>query len=212
MKHYQKATLYFSLLFTLFIFTQCSNTVNVYDYYVLNNLANHESGNISSSKMKLLFRDKESGRGAQLEMIAFKSGSTKYMVIGSHKMAKPFYLNDSIYYFDIDEVYSNVKGSDFIRQLGDLSIYFTHISMKDCNTFIKSVEKLTEEFNKASPADGARSHIDYTIQSDVFISIEKKYATQSFESSTATIWIGKRKHNINLDDFINAMHELTSFE
>ena len=209
--HNYKTGILFSILFALFLFTECSNTVNVYDYYILNNLANHENGRISNSKVKMLYRKKELSNKAQLELIAFKTDSMKYLVIGSHKLAKAFYLQDSIYYFDVNEIYSNVRGNDFIRQLGDLSIYFTNIPMQNCNKFLSSVERLKAEFNRISFTDGARNHVDYTFQSDVFISIEKRSSSQEAESATTTIWVGKRKHTIDLEDLIKAIQDLKSF-
>jgi len=198
--------------FSFVLLTSCSKSVtNVYDYYIQNNIVSHESGNIVTSKTKLLYRMQESVNKAQLELIAFKSDTMKCLVVGSHKVAKAFNLFDSTYYFDVNDLYSNVRGNDFIRQLGDLSIYFTNISLSNCNTFLKSVDKLKAEFNKAAPSENTHSHIDFSIQSDVFVSIEKKYYSQTLESAATTIWVGKRKHEIRFEDLIKAMQELKSF-
>ncbi len=208
----KNSNIIFYIIISVTILTSCSNSVtNVYDYYIKNNLQQHETGRIISSKTKLLFREQEMTNKAQIELVAFKSDNLKCLVIGSHKIAKQFYLYDSLYYFDVNDLYTNVRGNDFIRQLGDLSIYFTTISVENCNTFLANVDKLKFEFSKAAPPVGSSSSIDLTIQNDVFVSIEKKVFSDPLELATTTLWVGKRKHTIRLDVLIQAFQDFKSF-
>jgi hypothetical protein len=207
-----KSALFANALLFVILFSGCSNSVtNVYDYYIKNNLEHHETGKLINTRTKLLYRQQESVNKAQLELVAFKSDNVKYLVVGSHKIAKQFYLYDSLYYFDVNDLYTNVRGNDFIRQLGDLSIYFTHISVENCNTFIANVDKLKSEYNKGAPSEGSVSYFELTIQNDVFVSIEKKVFSDPLELATTTLWVGKRKHVIKLDDLIKAVQDFKNF-
>ena len=201
-----------SVVSAITLLSACSQSVtNVYDYYIQNNVEQHDPGVVSASRTKLLYRDQELGSKAQLELIAFKNDRMKCLVVGSHKIAKAFYIHDTQYYIDVKDLYSNVRGNDFIRQLGDLSIFFTNIPSAQCDTFLVNVVKLKADYMKATPADGASANFDLSISSDVFVSLEKKSPTQSFESASATLWVGKRKHNIKLEELVKVMQNLKSF-
>ena len=201
-----------SIVLMVTLFGACGRSVtNVYDYYIKNNIEQHEPGIVTSGRTKLLYRHEESVNKAQLELIAFKNDKMKCLVVGSHKVAKAFYIYDSIYYFDVNDLYSNVRGNDFIRQLGDLSIFFTYIPSDKCDAFLSNVDKLKSEYLKSAPSEGTSSNFDLSISGDVFVSMEKKFPAQLIENATTTLWVGKRKHTIKLDELIKAMQELKSF-
>jgi len=209
---YRNIFLKFAFALAIAFMSSCSESVtNVYDYYIKNNIETHKAGTISSSKTKLLYRNQESINKSQLELIAFKNDKMKCLVIGSHKIAKSFYINDSIYYFDVNDLYTNVRGNDFIRQLGDLSIFFTHVPMDKCDIFLANLDKLKSEYMKAAVMDGTSAFFDFAISSDVYFSIEKKFTTEYIENASTYVWVGKRKHKVNMDEFVNAIKELKSF-
>jgi hypothetical protein len=186
-----------------------TSTTTVWDYYVKNVVESHTEPGYNSSKTKVLYLQTEGVNKAQLELIAYKNDRDKFLVIGSHKVAKGFYLNDTLYNFDVTSLYSHVRGNDFIRQMGDLTIFFTHIDYKACEAFVNRIDKLKSDFMKGVPAEGSCLYYDLNISRDVFVSIEKKTVNQQPEE--ANIWVGRRKHTIKLDDLIKAMQELKSF-
>ncbi|MFI5221157.1 MAG: hypothetical protein ACHQK8_02440 [Bacteroidia bacterium] len=199
-------------LVVILLLASCGESVtNVYDYYIKNNIDRHEAGKILTGKSKLLYRHQEFSTKAQLELIAYNNGSTKCLVIGSHNVAKSFYIHDSIYYFNVNDLYSHVRGNDFIRQLGDLSIYFTYVSSQNCEAFMSNIDKLKSEYMKGMVMEKNLSHFDYAISDDVFVSIEKKNSAELLESAQTTLWVNRRKHVIKLDDLIKAMQEIKMY-
>jgi hypothetical protein len=200
------------IIIVLALVASCAPSVtNVWDYYIKNNLENHVAGSSSTSKARLLYRKQEYPGKAQLELVAFKNESRKCLVVGSHKIAKAFYLNDSLYHFDVDNLYSNVRGNDFIRQMGDLSIYFTNIPADRCEAFLAGIDKLKSDFMKAAVSEGSVTYVDFPISSDVFVSFEKKSPTQLADESNIAVWVGKRRHEMKFADLVKAMQDLKSF-
>lgn len=199
-----------TILLAIAMLASCGSSVtNVWDYYIKNNMEQHREGETSSSKTRLLFRQQESPNKAQLEFIAYKTDSGKFLVIGSHKVAKEFMIKDSIYYFDVASIYSRVRGDDFIRQLGDLSIYFTHIPASACETFMQKWEGLKTRYNQATPGAGETMYFDYTIAEGVFVSLTKTDARQLPDE--CTLWVGKRKHEVKTEDLVKVMSDLKFF-
>jgi hypothetical protein len=211
MKLLPRAKLYI-VACVLLILGSCGSTssvTNVWDYYIKNNLDTHIAGKTIQSKSRILFRHQESPSKSQLEFIAYKNDSAKSFVIGSHKIAKAFVLYDSLYHFDVNDIYSHVRGNDFIRQMGDLSIYFTYIKSDEAELLLKNFESLRTKYNQLTPSQGTSSYIDYTISKDVFISLEKTNIKQQLKE--VTLWVGKRKHSIDADDLVKALQDFKSF-
>lgn len=188
----------------------CSSSVtNVYDYYIKNNVERHSYGQTTESKTKLLYRKQESVKKSQLELVAFSQDSAKYLVIGSHKVAKPFMMYDSLYHFDVTDLYNRVRGNDFIRQLGDLSIFFAHIPAENCDMFLANWSAIKNRYMKAKPNSGEVVYIDYSFAHGIYLSFPK-ILNQS-EPLSCDIWVGKRKHTISMNDFIKALEDLKAF-
>ncbi len=203
---------YIGIFIIVSLLNSCSQSVtNVWDYYTKNNVEQHHAGSFSTSKTKLLYRHQESVNKAQLELIAYKSDTLKYLIIGSHKIAKAFFIYDSIYYFDVNDLYSNVRGNDFIRQLGDLSIFFTHIPANKCEAFLANIDKLKSDFMKGATPEGTVLYFDYNITDDVFVSIEKRNYLEQIENANTYLWVNKRKHIIKLDELVKAMQDFRLF-
>ncbi|MES2559881.1 MAG: hypothetical protein V4590_09090, partial [Bacteroidota bacterium] len=195
----------------LFAITSCGSSVtNVWDYYVTNEVVKHKSGENTIFKKKLLLREQESVNKSQLEIIAVKQDSDAYLVIGSHKVAKSFMIKDSVYAFDVTDLYSRVRGNDFIRQMGDLNIYFTHVPVAKVNEFLANFELLKKQYADATVAKDATTQIDFYLAYNVFVSFEKHKAGQQLPSS-CTIWAGKRKHQIGTKRLLDALTEVKNF-
>lgn len=197
-------------ILTFTVLASCSSSVtNVYDYYLKNEVEAHKAGQNSTSKSKLLLRVNERTNKAQIELVAFKRDSVKYLVIGSHKVAKSFYIHDSLYSFDVNDLYSRVRGDDFIRQMGDLSIFFTHIPAGRAAMLADAMSGLKAQYASARPGTGEVVYIDYTIAADIIFSLEKRTATE--KPVECTIWVGKRKHVIATADLEKALNDLKMF-
>ncbi len=194
------------------LITSCASTsdTNVWDYYIKNDVEKHVEGVTTSSKSKMLFRNMESVNKAQFELLAYSQDTTKYLVIGSHKVAKAFFIHDSLYHFDVNNLYSSVRGNDFIRQLGDLSIYFTHVPAYRCNEFLDNWNDVKTKFNAAVPTSGETIYIDYALTNNVYISFPKSKPSQNQDN--CVIWVGKRKHNVQTENLIKALNDLKSFQ
>lgn len=206
--HYSKVFLSAGILFLM---TSCGSSVtNVWDYYVTNEVIVHKSGENSIFKKKLLYRDQEGVNKSQLEIIAVKQDSDAYLVIGSHKVAKSFMIKDSLYAFDVTDLYSRVRGNDFIRQMGDLNIYFTHVPVVKVNEFLGSFTLLKKQFAEATVTKGATTQIDFYLAYNVFVSFEKTKAGQSLPSA-CILWVGKRKHEVSTNKLIEFLTEMKNF-
>jgi len=195
-------------LFTLLL-QSCGSVTNVWDYYVTNEVIVHKQGETTVSKKKLLLRKSESPSKSQLELIAVKQGDASFLVIGSHKIAKSFYVNDSLYSFDVTDIYSSVRGKDFIRQMGDLSIYFTHIPTQKCTEFLNGLETLKKSYSDAVVTKNATTQVDYYFSHNVFASFEKESAKQF--PTECILWVGRRKHEISTKELVEALTELKGF-
>lgn len=201
------------MLFTagiLLLLTSCGSSVtNVWDYYITNEVVAHNQEDATVSKRKMLFREVESVNKSQLELIAFKQDSNVYLVIGSHKVSKAFYIHDSLYHFDVTDLYSSVRGNDFIRQMGDLSIYFTHIPAAKCNEFLTNLDKMKRQYAAASVSQGAITQVDFYFAHQLFVSFEKTKDGQ--QPTRCNIWVGRRKHELKTADFVKALNDLKNF-
>jgi hypothetical protein len=195
----------------LFLLSSCGSSVtNVWDYYVTNDVVVHKAGENAVYKKKLLLREKERVNKSQLELIAVKQDNDAYLVIGFHKIAKSFMIQDSLYAFDVRDLYSRVRGSDFIRQMGDLNIYFTHVPGTKVNEFLANYELLKKQYADATVAKGATTQVDFYLAYNVFVSFEKTKAGQSLPSH-CTLWAGKRKHEMSTKDLVKALTEVKDF-
>jgi hypothetical protein len=199
----------FGIIAVAALLSACSSTSNVYDYYLKNVIEKHEAGKSATSKSKLLLRGFENTNKAQVEFIAFKTDTSKYLVLGSHKVVKSFYIQDSLYHFDVADLYSRVRGDDFIRQLGDLNIFFTHIPAANAVSFLSVWPILKNEYNVLKPTAGEVAYLDYAITTDVVLSFEKKSLTQ--QPKDCNIWIGKRKHTVSIVELIKVLTALKAF-
>jgi len=204
-----KAISKFGIIAIAAFLSACSSTTNVYDYYLKNVIAKHEAGKSATSKSKLLLRGFESTNKAQVEFIAYKTDTSKYLVLGSHKVAKSFYIQDSLYHFDVSDLYSRVRGDDFIRQMGDLNIFFTHIPAAKAVAFLSVWPTLKNDYNALKPTAGEIAYLDYAISTDVVLSFEKKSLTQ--QPTNCNIWIGKRKHTVSITELTKALTALNAF-
>lgn len=204
-----KAISTFGIMAALALLTACSSTTNVYDYYLKNEVETHKSGEIAASKSKLLLRLQESPNKAQVELVAFKTNDIKYLVFGSHKVAKAFYINDSLYNFDVTDLYSRVRGDDFIRQMGDLSVFFTHIPAANIEAFLVAWPNVQSQYTTQIPKDKETIYVDYALAGDVILSFEKNSATQKL--TECTVWIGKRKHYISSANLLKAFNDFKTF-
>lgn len=201
------------ITFSSLFIASCSNSVtNVWDYYIKNNVEVHKYNDITESKSKMLYRKQEAIDKSQLELIAFKQDSIKYLVIGSHKVAKAFIMGDSLYQFDVKNLYSHVRGNDFIRQLGDLSIFFAHISANECNNFLLNWDAIKNKYMKAMPRVNSNEvlYIDYGLSHGIYLSFAKTDIKQP-EPTECILWIGKRKHTIRVEELLRVFRELKSF-
>jgi hypothetical protein len=206
--HYSKV--FFSVGILLLVTSCGSSVTNVWDYYVTNEVIVHKTGDNAIYKKKLLLREQERVNKSQLELIAVKQDSNAFLVIGSHKVAKTFMIKDSLYAFDVTDLYSRVRGNDFIRQMGDLNIYFTHVPVAKVNEFLANYELLKKQYADATVAKGASTEIDFYLSYNVFIGFEKTKAGQSLPS-TCTLWAGKRKHELSTKDLIQVLTEVKNF-
>lgn len=204
-----KAFLKFGIIASAALLTACSSTTNVYDYYLKNVVETHQTGKSATSKSKLLLRGFEGTNKAQVELIAFKTDSMKYLVLGSHKVAKAFYIHDSLYHFDVTDLYSRVRGDDFIRQMGDLTVFFTHIPAATTEAFLNALPNIKNDYNALKPGKNEVAYVDYALASDVVLTFEKRSATEQMKD--CIIWIGKRKHEVSVADLTKALNELKSF-
>lgn len=199
------------VLAAILLLTSCggSSVTNVWDYYVTNEVIQHKAESPSVSKRKLLYRDRESVKKSQLELIAVRQDDNAYLVIGSHKIAKSFLIHDSVYAFDVTDLYSRVRGDDFIRQMGDLNIFFTHIPASKCNEFLSNLEPLKKQFMDAKVSNGATTQIDFYLAHNVFVSFEKTRVGQS--PSKCVLWVGRRRHEMSLETLVKVLTELKNF-
>lgn len=195
----------------LVVVSACSKSVtNVYDYYIKNAIESKPAMGVQAqSKSRLLFRSTESLNKAQIEMVAYKKDTLKYLVLGSHKVAKAFYIHDSLYHFDVTDLYNKVRGDDFIRQMGDLSVFFTHVPSANITALQENLGSLKAAYKAAKPLGGETIYIDYMLSADVLLSFEKKSASQSLNS--CTIWIGKRKHEVSSYSLEKAISAFAAF-
>jgi hypothetical protein len=209
-----KLITYSKLFFTACIFTlltSCGSSVtNVWDYYVTNEVVVHKEGETAISKRKLLLQKMESVNKSQLDLVAVKQDSNVFLVIGSHKVSKQFFIHDSLYSFDVTDLYSNVRGNDFIRQMGDLSIYFTHVPKKKCDEFLANLEPMKKQFFNAKVSEGSTTQIDFYFSHNVFVSFLKTKQGQE-APKTCNLWVGRRKHELSVKEFGDALNAMKNF-
>jgi hypothetical protein len=209
MKLYTYSKIFFAA--SVLLLASCRSSVtNVWDYYITNEVVAHNPEEATVSKRKILLREQESVNKSQLELIAFRQDSSVFLVIGSHKIAKSFYIHDSLYHFDVKDLYSSVRGNDFIRQMGDLSIYFTHIPVAKCNEFLAKLDKIKSQYAAAAVSKNAVTQVDFYFAPHLFVSFEKTKAGQT--PGKCNLWVGKRKHHLDTDDLVEALTELRSFK
>lgn len=211
MKQFLPTIQLLSVIGILFITQSCGNSVtNIWDYYVTNEVVVHKPNQTSISKRKLLLRTRDKGAKSQLDLVAVKQDSNTYLVIGSHSVGKSFYFNDSLYSFNVTDLFSNVRGNDFIRQMGDLSIYYTHVPAQKAIDFLASFETMRKSYLDAKIIDGATTQIDFYFSHNVFMSLEKK--SKGDKPKTCLVWVGRRKHEVNINDLKEAFTELKNFK
>ncbi|MCU0422925.1 MAG: hypothetical protein MUC81_08960 [Bacteroidia bacterium] len=187
-------------ILSILLISACSSTTNVYDYYIRNVVESHQTGQLSTGSTKLLFRKIENPSKAQLELVYFKNDTNKVLVFGSHKVVKSFYLQDSVYYFDVTDLYNKVRGDDFIRQMGNLNIFFTHVPAAAIEKFLADWPSIKQSYTMLKPMKETTEEITYAIAYDVMVSFSKTQLGQ--KPDKAVLWIGKRKHEINTDELI----------
>lgn len=205
--HYSQLLLAFGF-FTLL--TSCGSKVtSVWDYYVTNEVVVHKPHETSVSRRKLLLQAVESRNNSQLDLVAVKQDTNAYLVIGSHKISKQFYIHDSLYSFDVADLYSRVHGTDFIRQMGDLSIFFTHVPQEKVVEFLASLDSMRKQYAEAKVSKGSVTQIDFYFVHNVFVSLEKEKDGQ--KPTMCNLWVGRRKHEVAIKDLVAAFTELKNF-
>lgn len=192
-----------------FAVTACSSVTNVYDYYITNVVTKSHEAQTSTTKTKLVLRETEGNKKAQLEFILFKQDSSVSLVVGSHKVAKAFYIHDSLYQFDVADLYSRVRGDDFIRQMGDLSVFFTHIPASKVIAFLDEMPNIKQKYAAITPQKDVTEYLNYTIASDLIISFPKSKAGQ--QPAECVVWVGKRKHELATAQVVNALNYIRTF-
>lgn len=204
-------TLKYTLLFCVAsVFASCGNSITqVWDYYIKNGVEVHKQDAITITKSELLYRKSEKVSKAQLEFVAFKQDDAKYLVIGSHKVAKNFYIHDTLYAFDVVSLYNKVRGDDFIRQMGDLSIYFTHIPYENIQKYLENETMLLDTFSVNRPTKSETVYIDYQLSPTVYISLPKTGGAK--RPSDMVLWVGHRKHEMSYSTFKKILNEVKEF-
>ncbi len=191
------------------LLSSCGNSVtNVWDYYMKNNVEVHKVSGITSSKSKMLYRKNESSL-CQLEFIAYRQDSSRYLIIGSHLVGKSFYINDSLYSFDVRSLYSRAKGNDMIRQMGDLSVYFTHVPGERVDDFLRDWTELRATYKTTKPGNDQTVYIDYALSGNVYMSFPKKGNRDN--PSDCIVWVGRRKHEMTVSSLLKVMNEIKMF-
>jgi hypothetical protein len=186
-----------------------TKVISVWDYYVTNEVVQHKENETAISKRKLLFQKVERVNKAQLDLVAVKQDTSAYLVIGSHKISKQFYIHDSLYSFDVADLYSRVHGHDFIRQMGDLSIYFTHVPKAKCDEFLATLDTMKKKYSEAKVSKGSVTQIDFYFVHNVFVSLEKEKEGQ--KPTMCNLWVGRRKHEVAIKDLVKAFTDLKNF-
>mgnify|MGYP000087108174 CR=1 FL=1 len=190
------------------LITSCGGVTNVYDYYQTNVIDQHTKGVTQSTSSKLLLRLNEGASKAQFELIAYKSDSAKYLILGSHKMVKSINQNGNSTNYDVTDLITPIN-EDGVPHKGKLSIFFTHIPADDALAFIDALPALKTQYLALKPGKGQVMYVNYTMANDVVISFPKKSANQ--QPIDCVVWVGKRKHQLPTGQLTWALNNLRTF-
>jgi hypothetical protein len=186
-----------------------SSLTNVWEYYVTNEVVEHQPFVTSVSSRKLLYQEIDKNTKSQLDMIAVKQDTNIYLVLGSYKMATPFVLGDSTYAFGLSDLYSRSKGDDLVGKSGDLTLFFTQIPASKCIEFLDSLEIMRKQYADAPVSNNATTQVDFYFSSNVFISLAKNKMGQ--QASNCTLWVGRRKHVLSIKECVKVLTEIKNF-
>ncbi len=185
-----------------------SKITNVWEYYVTNEVIQHQVDSTTLVKRKVLLTKQDEDNKSQFELIAVKQDSTVYLVIGSQKFAKTFNINDTQYVIDVVDVFPNMKKEE-MAQVGDLSIYFDKVPASKCIEFLDRLPEIRRQYTDAQVSEDAVTQIDFYLTHDVFFSLEK---TRMGEQPTKCyVWVGRRKHAVGTKELVAALNELKKF-
>lgn len=191
------------------LLASCSGTaVSVYDQYIKSGIRQRNTGESSSSSRKLLMLENDKQYG-QLELAAFKTDSGKFLVVGSIKQARTFYIHDSAYTFDVSTLYDKKSSPELSAQAGQLSIHYTHIDAGMASAFYTALMGMKQKYTQAAPGKDEVISFDYTLSPDLVISLEKTYKTQ--HPTRCTIWVARRKHVVQTAALEQALENLKLF-
>lgn len=198
-------------LTALLLLSSCGSSqqvTNVWEYYVTNEVIQHNSESTSLVKRKLLMSTRDDKNRSQFELVAVKQDSTVSLIIGSQKFAKNFTINDSQYVIDVVDVFPDMEKEE-MAQVGDLYIYFEKVPASKCIEFLDKLPEMRRQYSEAQVTEGAVTQIDFYFTHNVFVSLEKDRAGE--QPTNCYVWVGKRKHKVNTKAFVAALTELRSF-
>lgn len=187
----------------------CAPQYNLYDYYQAHTIDQVNAGETNQAKSKLLMRDYDGKAQAQLELIAYKTDSAKYLVVGSQKITKNVDVKGQVFQMGVSEVYPKVKDEAVIRMIGDYTVYYTHISWEDATKFMEAMAGIKQAYAAMKPANGEVMYLDYAISSDVRISFSKSSPNQ--QPTECVLWVGKRRHFVVTGMLMDAMNYMRTF-
>ncbi len=201
---------FLTFLFAMTLLSSCGSqqVTNVWEYYVTNEVVQHTPDSTTLSKRMLLMSLREEKNKSQFELIAVKQDSTVFLVIGSQKLAKTFTINDSQYVIDVVDVYPGLKEEE-MAQIGDLSIYFDKVPVQKCNEFLDKLPEMRRQYADAQVSEGSITQIDFYFTHNIFLSLEKDRVGE--QPNTCYVWVGRRKHQVNTRQFVEALTALRNF-
>jgi len=190
----------------------CGHSVtNVWDVYAKNQVAKYTQDSMTVTKTELLYRTGEATDKAQFEFVAFKQDTQKYLIIGSHTFGKTFNIQESSYVFNVKSLISKAKDEDYIRQVGELNVYFTHVPYEAIDRFLNYLPNLRASYKENKPASGGQTlYIDYQLSPQVIVSFPKDGNNNN--PSDVILWVGKRKHEMSMSRLIDIMNEMRDFK
>ncbi|MCC7533563.1 MAG: hypothetical protein IT246_06440 [Bacteroidia bacterium] len=187
----------------------CSTSVSISDYYQNNTIDKNNTNKTSVSKSIMLYKNSSSSSNSTLEMIAYKSDETKYLIIGSRKTAKELKNNEQSYQVGINEIYPKMKEEEEIRAYSDYSVYYTNLSADVAIALADSLPAIKSAYTTLTPGYGQTMYLNYNVSKDLRISIPKKSPTE--RPSKCILWVGGRKHTMSIDYLTTTLEKFRHF-
>lgn len=197
------------LIGTAVLGVSCASKYNLYDYYQKHAIDTVNSGSTLTTKSKLLLRDYDKNTEAQLEFVAYRSDSAKYLIVGSQKLTKSVKVNDQVYQYGYKELFPKQTDEAIIHANSDFTIYYTHVSWASANAFLDTLPALKQMYSYLMPGNGEIMYVDYALSPDVRISLPKTKVGQ--QPVNCIVWVGKRRHYITLGQITFALNNIRTF-